>query len=63
MIEKFKRWLKSGKVETGNLTDFPNAEECDPNAPCRHIEPRKYKGLKVTLPAFFEWWFKPKGEE
>lgn len=62
MWQKIKQWLGQRKTEVGSVTDFPEAEGCDPNQPCRKIESQKVNGFKITLPSLLEWWFKPKDE-
>jgi len=48
-MSKFLDWIKKAKVRP--VTDVPFKQEKE-----------KFKGIKITLPSFFEWWFKPKGE-
>lgn len=42
MFEKLVSWLKKHFEFTS--TDFPDHDKCDPNEPCRHIEPRDMTG-------------------
>lgn len=48
---KCPKWIKAllKHMKIGNVTDFENAEECDPNEPCRQMEPRKVKGVKFKF--------------
>jgi len=50
MFRKIVNWLKRGKVKVGKFTDFEEAKECDPNLPCREVEPNEVDGIKITLP-------------
>lgn len=47
------KWIKSlwQHMSFGVFTDFPEAEETDPNEPLRDMEPREMKGVK------FKWKF------
>lgn len=47
---KLFRWFKEGKV---NFEMSPPMKK----------EGEKFKGFRITLPSFFEWWFKPKEEK
>lgn len=48
MIKKWlKKLLKAMKI--GNVTAFEDARECDPNEPCREVQPEKIKGVKFKF--------------
>lgn len=48
--EKLKKTVKE-HVRFGEQIDFPSEKKCDPNEPCRHLEPQRFKGFK----AFWKW--------
>lgn len=46
-----KKWLKKifRAMKIGNVTTFENAPACDPNEPCREVQPEKIKGVKFKF--------------
>ena len=46
--KRFVGWLKE-HLTVGEFTDFEDAKECDPNEPCREVEPQKVKGAKIKI--------------
>lgn len=45
-MKKFWNWLKK-HMKFGYQDDLSQTKECDPNEPCREIEPKKFFGIKI----------------